>query len=216
MEHFIVPSAKLIIKQVAKNYRKHWDLNDPGHRMPHFLDVWTTSLEIAARLGMAGTFDRKAALFFALFHDLFAWSRVNHNMLASNWFLTTDCDIVLEHYPNWDDGGLHPKRIMLANAIAEHRSGYKGAYSSTFSEIMASADRGRPQSIETYMERAVSYRTHRGESLEQAKVGASQHLLEKFGRNGYARHPELYRKAYGAEIERMWDELDSLYNTYHQ
>lgn len=195
-----------LVSAITQKYEDYWKFNDLGHRADHFSDVYATALSIVSRLDIKNIKVEHICL-VAYFHDLFSWSRKNHHLLSKCFILTTDCRIVSDicHTPEL--------RLLVANACAEHRASYTGEHSSVLSELMSSADRGMPGDVELKLQRAMDYRraTRSSElSEDQLMVESIQHQKDKFGRNGYARYPEMYKRAFAEELEEMYQRIEEL------
>lgn len=175
-------------------------MNDAAHRVEHFEEVNEVGQYINGVLGLGH--DPKLILYVAFFHDLFAWSRKNHHEL-SGAFVKGTCHPLIEALTE-------EERVLVSQGCEEHRASFKGEFSSQFSELMNSADRGWPEDIDAMLERAIQYRMAKGESREEAYPESVAHLKEKFGKGGYARYPALYLEAFGEELEELQAEIARL------
>lgn len=186
--------------KIVNGFHKHWELNDRAHRIEHFEAVNECALYINNKLGLEHC--PKLILLAAFFHDLFAWSRFNHEILSHEWVATTDHEIfrALDFV----------ERDLVAMACAEHRASYDGDFSSSFSELISSADRGFPGDVPSMLNRAVLYRLAQGASTDEATRGAVIHLKEKYGTGGYARYPDIYMRAFGDELAKQRLAIDTL------
>lgn len=101
--------------------------------------------------------------------------------------------------------GINMERVY--KIIAEHRASYSGNYSSVEAEILATADRGF-ESLNERIERSMKYAEERG--IENPILHALNHMVEKFGRCGYQKYPQLYMFIYRAELENMWNKIDQI------
>lgn len=193
-----------IRQEIVEAFSKHWELNDKAHRQEHFEEVFQTGLVINKTLGH--DFDPKHILFAAYFHDLFAWSRVNHHDLSFEFMRTTDHPLILKYLPS------HTERVAIACACHEHRASYKGRFFSVFTELVNSADRGRPGPVKPMLERAIQYREfhHPEQSKDRREFEAIKHLRDKYGYEGYARYPDMYEKVFGVELAMMRDKIEQL------
>lgn len=192
-----------IRQEIIQAFHSHWEHNDKAHRVEHFEEVYQTAMEIQRRLGL--TYDPKLILFAAYFHDLFAWSRKNHHDLSSEFIYDTDHPLI-EQYLNREE------RSFVAVACLEHRASYEGKFTLEFSELINSADRGLPGDVQAMLERAMAYRSHRHpeEPVEVCKAASVRHLKDKFGKNGYARYPDLYKAAFGKELAAQQEVISRL------
>lgn len=190
-------------KQIIESFSELWELNDKAHRKEHFEEVFQTAMVIDQRLGLG--YDPKWMLFAAYFHDMFAWSRNNHHTLSYEWLVTTDHPLIVNNLQ-----GEELRNVYLG--CQQHRASFKGEFSNRFAELINSADRGLPGRVTQMRYRAVMYREkHNPEmTLAERRESALKHLKEKFGTGGYARYPDLYIKAFGAELEEQRKEIDAL------
>ena len=170
-----------------------WELNDKAHRIDHFKQVEACGLYINEKLCLG--YDPMLIMLMAFYHDMFSWSRYNHHLMSGTW-VETSKHPTLRH--------LSPLEItMVADACREHRASFTGNYSREFSELMASADRGFTGDVDSMVDRAIQYRLSRGYDQQAAHEGAILHIKEKYGNDGYARYPLLYKRAFGEEIEKQ-------------
>jgi hypothetical protein len=185
----------LIIK-----YKRNYELNDSSHLIEHFRNVEDTGNEINEVLDLHQ--DPLHIMLVAYFHDLFAWSRENHHLLAHKWVMTTECPFIsrLTIY----------EREFVAKACGEHRSTYVGKFSSTLSELMSAADRERPGSIQKLLVRSINYHISLGKNNKDAVRDAIRYLKEKYGSRGYARFPGIYVRVYGRQLAIQRTLVDQL------
>ena len=196
-------NQEAMIEAIITEFTPMWALNDRGHRVEHFKAVNRCGQLINSRMFIQGEeFPPKLITLFAFFHDLFAWSRNNHQELSARYVATTDHPLFADLTPT--------ERGWVARACREHRASYKGVYTCLFAELAAAADRGMPGDVDGMLERATMYRVDRGAGLEEARVGAVEHLKEKFGTGGYARYPEIYKQAFGPELAAQRLAVDAL------
>ena len=191
--------------QIENELSSHWEFNEPAHRVEHFRDVLETGIHIANHVGyyLRGENGRLMVL-AAYFHDLFAWSRINHHTLSAEYTRDTD-------HPLFNE--LSSKgRVLLSDACREHRASYKGKFSSSFSELVNAADYGIPHGTRAMLERAMAYRQAHNphESFQDSLRESALHLKEKFSREGYAVYPAMYRKAFNLELERQYVDIEKI------
>lgn len=101
-------------------------------------------------------------------------------------------------------------RDVVKMAIKEHRASYKGEFFSEVSELLSSADRGKPDNLAYTLKRSYDYAVKHGDSHEDAILHAVDHIEAKYGRNGYAKFPPLYLNFYKSTIHKFWDDIDKL------
>lgn len=189
--------------QIVQAFGDKWELNDKAHQQKHFEAVFQCGLKINERLDLG--FDSKCIMFAAYFHDLFAWSRVNHHELALHWIQSTDHPLIIDN--------LDPtERSMVAWACYQHRASFKGDFRFRFCELINSADREFPGDVAFMLERAVLYRQKNfpGMSVQQGFEESVEHLKEKFGHGGYARYPQMYMDCFAEDLEAQRDHIMNL------
>lgn len=188
---------ELLIDRYTDRYATH----DKAHRIDHVVSVCDLALEMNERMVLG--LDRRLIVVPALLHDLFTWSRSNHEQLAYYNILTNQ--------DSWIQGFSDDERRSMALACLEHRASYKGTYSSLLSELIASADRGAPDSVERAIARSYGYATTKlGMSETEARVHSVEHVKEKFGKGGYAKYPELYLRYFGERLVDFQEAISRL------
>lgn len=187
-------------KRIVDQFTPSYLLNDHAHQLQHFHEVESCGNIINDVLGLK--YDPKLILYVAYFHDLFAWSRQNHHVLSGE-FVRGTCHPLFSKLNSTE-------RETIAVACEEHRASFKGRFTSQFSMMMNSADRGFPNDVPAMLERAIQYRLGKGDTREAALPTSIQHLKEKFGRDGYASYPKMYTDAFGDVLEAQYDEIDAL------
>lgn len=172
--------------------------SDKAHDENHIKQVWKTAKKMCDFTGTRFNHIMKSAV---AFHDITAKvDRDNHNMSGAEKFLQMSKDKMEDE-----------DREVVASAIREHRSSYKGKFSSVYAEILASADRNNPSDVKDMVERSYKYaRTKEGKSPEDSLQHSVAHIKEKYGRNGTARYPELYKRFYKNELSRMYKKIDDI------
>jgi hypothetical protein len=187
-----------IVTQLREDFSNTWAVNDPAHREEHFNAVYRCGLDIQDKLGMS--FDPKLILLVAYFHDLFAWSRVNHHQLSHNWVKTTDYPIIAEL--TLED------RFLVADGCFEHRASNTDQFSNMFAELMNSADRGIPNVDPSHLfQRSFICNYGKTRDVESSVVKAHAHVIEKFGIGGYARFSDVYKAAYGEVLKQQQENV---------
>lgn len=182
--------------QITQEFSALWELNDKAHRAKHFEDVYQCGFFINAKLKLG--YDPKLILFAAYFHDMFAWSRVNHHELAFHWMMSTDNKLITENLTIRE-------MTLVAWACNQHRASFKGNFKGMFSELINSADRGFPGDVPAMLDRAIKFREkhHPDMSEDERMAGAIAHLKEKYGNGGYGRYPSIYLNVFGDELEQQ-------------
>lgn len=187
-------------KKIRKDFHSHYALNDKAHRENHFTEVEEVAFEIQKTLNL--DCDPKLIVMGAWLHDLFAWDRKNHHLIAQEWVMLTDYELIVELST--------ADRKLLSAACGEHRSTYRGKFTSPLSELLSSADRGKPESVDKIMQRLLVYRENKGMSHDEAVADSLVYLKHKYSRTGFARKPAMWCTVYGEQIENLFREIDLL------
>lgn len=183
-------------------FKPHYLLNDLAHQEDHFEEVFITGVEINNRLELG--YPEHLIMYAAYLHDLFAWSRDNHHELSYT-FVKGTCHPMVKRLSDQE-------RELVADACLCHRASYKGEFYNAFSKLINSADRGRPTTMTSILDRAINYRIskNKGESRSEMVLDAIKHVKEKFGSKGYARYPSFYMACYKKELAELQQTIDEL------
>lgn len=177
---------------IIRDFSRIWEINDAAHRIEHFLDVEKCGNYINNKLELG--FDPLLIMLVAFFHDMYAWDRHNHHLMSALWVETCDNKVI---------GVLSDEhRKMVAAGCREHRASGNQPFTCDFAEMMCSADRGFPTTDpEQLLKRALLHRMHtHGLTEADARPGAIAHIKEKYGKGGYARYPDMYKRAFAEEF----------------
>ena len=190
-------------EKIIDVFTKAWELNDAGHRVEHFSEVYKTGIAINQTLKLKQ--DRKLLLFASYFHDLFAWSRSNHHKLSEEFILGTGHELI-------SDNLTQEERILVAGACRKHRASNREPFSNFFEEFFNASDRERPKSVESMLERSMRYTRVVSPALSEPEVRevSVAHLKDKFGHNGYAHYPKVYLAVYEGSLKALRDEIAAL------
>jgi hypothetical protein len=193
-----------LAKKVLNNVHGHYLSNDRGHQPNHAKEVMAEAKHLCHLAGFTLA-ERQAAVIGAGWHDAFADQRETHHQLAHDALMGDVVGYASEY------GVTEEVIVLAARACLEHRASWKGGYTSRVSELVSAADRGKPTSLKRELVRAMKYGMDKlGRDEVEAKINACAHMHEKYGRNGYAVYPVLYRKFYGEELEDLWCQIDRL------
>lgn len=189
--------AKRLREQCEPKYAS----NDDAHLIDHADAVYQQCLFINATQKLE--LDVTYLAIVAYCHDLFADFRDNHHELVYQHLKTTK---------EWFMRGIDTAdREMLARAVREHRASYKGHYTSIYSEVLASADKGAPTSLLEMIERSCKYaKSKLNKTDTEATIHAFEHMKEKFGSKGYARYPSIYRQMYSESLRMQQMTIDGM------
>lgn len=186
--------------RIVKAFHDKWKLNDPAHRLEHFLEVEACGEFINETLGLG--YNRKLILYTAFFHDLFAWSRENHHRLAHSWLMSTEHPILME----LSDDEIH----LVANASLYHRASNKSLPDVGFIQLMNAADRGFPDNKAIALYKRASEFTKHKQGTKDLHETVVKHLKDKFGSQGYACYPEFYTKVFAVPLNRQRKVVDAM------
>lgn len=178
-----------------------YNVNDEAHRSEHFSAVESLGLELNREMKLG--IDERLITAVAWLHDMFAWSRYNHHELAMYWVGTTDHPLLEQFTPQEIDD--------IADACFTHRASYKGEFNTVLGELMSAADRGRPGDLRAEVWRGYNYiKTNPGLNAVDAIEQTVKHQEEKYGRDGYARYPDLYKEYFKNLMEAKHREIERL------
>lgn len=188
-------------KEIRNEVIPFYKTNDLAHQIDHADAVCNLALELNQIL--ESPYPEKLVILAAYLHDIHADSRGVHQQLAH--------DFVMQNQAYYLHDLFDEERTLVAKACLEHRGSYKGKFSSLLSEIISSADRGRPDSVEKLLDRsAVFGMAQFGYTTEEAKAEARLHIKDKYGRNGYAQRPEIYCKYFAKELAELMAKIEVL------
>lgn len=188
--------CKILTRNNIRKYYgdKFYISNDDAHGIEHADEVCDLMLKMNKELSL--NLDKTIIILAAYIHDIYSddEGRAIHHQLANSYVLGIKDKIL--NYLSRDS------KVTIANAVKEHRASYKGEFSSVLSELLSSADRGYPNFQNIY-NRALKYAKG---NEEQTKL----HLIDKFGREGYANFPDMYKNFFKDELELLYKEIDNL------
>lgn len=202
-----------------------YDLNDPAHLRQHAIDVVCHADEIIKHYHGELEKYRKPIIIAALLHDIKCHvNRDLHHILGA-----LAVDEILERFdiavikpadlfdltssPR-NDGGYRRQTVeSIKLAVLEHRASWKTERSGVISEVVAAADRGKPDMYK-YIRRAVLFRTaHVDEAslpftdeMKRSVIKESiDHMKEKYGVDGYVYKtlPTYTRRMYRKDLDRI-------------
>ena len=176
-------------EEVRAYYAPYYENSDEAHLINHADNVCDLALKINREC------DEKLVILASYLHDMFNRdNRAKHNELAYKYVLTAD-DKFLKMLSG-------EERKQVAHAVLEHRASFKGKFYSPLSEIISAADRGLPD-LDFIVIRSMKFNNGNAR-----KVYA--HISRKYGTNGYAKYPDVYREIFSEELakfRRLADEL---------
>lgn len=146
---------------------------DPAHQIDHVLKVIDNSLKIAAHYDV----NQDMVYVVACYHDIgIKFGRDNHH-LTGGLFLFED-PVIKEYFTE-------NERLMMKEAVEDHRASREQPPRSIYGKIIAEADRDISPDI--VMKRTVQFGFKHYPDLTKDEhiERAYQHILDKYGPNGY-------------------------------
>lgn len=176
-------------RDVREYYKGYYENGDEAHLIDHADGVCDLALKINNDL------DEKLIILASYLHDMFnATNRPTHNELAYEYVLKAEDKFLSKLSKD--------EVLMVAHAVLEHRASFKGVFYSGLSEIISSADRGLPD-LDFIVIRSMKFNNANEEDVYA-------HIKDKYGSNGYAKYPDVYREIFKEELEafkKLADEL---------
>lgn len=169
-----------IEKEILPMYEK----NDSGHGICHIKYVTKRSLAFASQFS---DINLDMVYVIASFHDIAHHiDKDNHEILSAKLFYEND---------KMKDFFNDEQRMIIKEAIEDHRASLEYVPRSDYGKIISSAD--RTTSIDSILQRTHSYtKKHYPDfNLYQMIERSYQHVLEKYGNKGYAKN-YCYDKEY--------------------
>lgn len=196
------PSRSAIrVNQKLKDYIEtnifpQYSLNDSGHQIGHIEYVIRRSLDFAATVPNIN-FDMVYAV--AAYHDIGHHIDAKHHERVSSQIFKTDNRIKEFFAPQ--------ELLTIAEAIEDHRSSSDHPPRSVYGKIVTAAD--KIISIEAILRRTYAYRlcNFHATSLDNIIEESRQHLINKYGRTGYALNENYFPDP---EFKRAVDELQRI------
>lgn len=159
-----------LIQDILPEYDK---VTEGGHGREHIIDVIEKSYNMAKEFNE----NPEVCCVAALFHDigLLTNSREVHH-IASAVYVAENLEL-LRRYFNDDE------IYKIFSAVLEHRSGYKGGYTSMVSKIISDADRST--NIYKMITRSYAYNKSKGYEEDEIYNQVYNHLKEKYYQRTY-------------------------------
>lgn len=162
---------KYIENTIFPSYKK----NDLGHDLDHIRYVIDRSLKFASNVS---DINYNMVYVIAAYHDIGHYiDAKNHEKISAD---------MLHENMNLRKFFSEEEIKIMSEAVYDHRASLKGEPRSIYGKIVSSADRNTL--VEVLLKRTYYYRiVHNPDaSLEEIIEESRQHILEKFGKKGYA------------------------------
>ena len=166
---------KDLLRYIENNILPDYKKNDFGHNLDHINQVINRSLKFAT---IADNINYDMVYVIAAYHDLGHYIDAKKHEEISAQILLNDHE--LKKYFTEEE------IIIMSEAIEDHRASLEYEPRSIYGKIISSADRGTD--LEVALKRTYEYRKKHGlnMSLRQIIDDSYEHLLNKFGKLGYA------------------------------
>ncbi len=167
---------KQLQEYVENNIFPIYQKNDSGHGIEHIKYVIKRSLEFAKQFD---NIDLDMVYVIASFHDLAHHiDKDNHEILSANLFYKNE---------KMQDFFNNEQRIIIKEAIEDHRANLEHEPRSNYGKIISSADRNTD--LTSSLKRTHSYTIKHYPELDLDGMinRAYKHISQKFGNSGYAK-----------------------------
>lgn len=162
---------KYIENEIFKSYEK----NEDAHKLDHIMYVINRSFMFASRVP---DINMEMVYVIAAYHDIGHYIDAENHEKVSGKMLLED--------KNLRKFFSEEEIKIMSEAVSDHRASSKNEPRSIYGKIVSSADRN--VLIEVLLKRTYSYRKKHSLnlSLDEIIEESRLHLLDKFGKNGYA------------------------------
>lgn len=162
-------------KYIEENIFTSYDKNEDGHKLDHIMYVIDRSFMFASRVPDVNL---EMVYVIAAYHDIGHYIDAENHEKVSGEMLLKD--------KNLRKFFSEEEIKTMSEAVCDHRASFKNEPRSIYGKIVSSADRN--VLVEIPLKRTYSYRkVHSPNStLDEIIEESRQHLLDKFGKKGYA------------------------------
>ena len=176
-------------EEIRSHYQAFYTYGDPAHLIDHADSVCDLALHINKEC------NEHLVILAAYMHDMFnANNRPIHNELAYAYVLKAEDKFLKK---------LSEAEILeVAHAVLEHRGCFTGTFYSPLSAIISSADRGLPD-LDFIVIRSMKFNNENAEDVHKYVTG-------RYGTEGYANYPDVYRAMFNDELTEFKKEADRL------
>lgn len=183
-----------IEKEILPRYQQ----NEEGHGLGHINYVINRSLEFAKTVR---DINYDMVYVIAAYHDIGHYiDRKNHEKVSAELLMA---DQNLRNYFNEE------QIKIMADAVYDHRASLEYEPRSIYGKIVSSADRNT--NIDTILKRTYTYRLKHmpNASLDEIIEESRKHVIDKFGKNGYAKEKMYFEDK---DYEKYLNDCDNLAN----
>lgn len=164
-------------KYLTENVLPEYAKNDSGHSAEHIEYVIRRSLDFARQFENA---DTNMVYAIAVYHDIAHHiDKKNHEKLSAQIFFE---DEKMKRFFTDE------QRVVIKEAIEDHRASLDGSPRSDYGKIISSADRSTD--ADEFLRRTHAYTLKYFPEISEAEIvdRAYEHTLDKYGKKGYAKH----------------------------
>jgi len=186
---------------IEQNILPRYNALDAAHDINHIQKVIDESLILAQQFDV----DIDMAYTIAAYHDIgIEQNRELHHIISGEILLAD------ENLKKW----FFPEQIeIMCDAIEDHRASNKNIPRTTYGKIIAEAD--RDISVQTILRRTIQFglKKYPAENFEFHFARAYEHIVNKYGENGYLKlclHSEKNEKGL-AEVRAALIDKENLY-----
>lgn len=162
-------------KYIENNIFTSYEKNEDGHKLDHIMYVIDRSFMFASRVP---DINLEMVYVIAAYHDIGHYIDAENHEKVSGEMLLKD--------KNLRNFFSEEEIKVMSEAVCDHRASSKSEPRSIYGKIVSSADRN--VLIEIPLKRTYSYRKEHSpnSTLDEIIEESRQHLLNKFGKKGYA------------------------------
>lgn len=183
---------------IENNIFPEYKKNDLGHNLDHIKYVIERSLKFANKLE---NINYDMVYTIAAYHDIGHYiDAKNHEKVSADILFT---DKKLKNF-------FTEEQIkIMSEAVYDHRASMEGEPRSIYGKIVSSADRNTL--VEIILKRCYSYRVKHNSNynLDQIIEESRQHILDKFGKKGYATEKMYFEDL---DYKKFLEEISILIN----
>ena len=191
-------------KYIEENIFKVYELNEEAHGLKHIKTVLKRAFELSKNIDKI---DYNILYTAVSYHDIADHiDRENHEKLSAKWMMEDK---------KLDDFFCLDEKIIIKEAIEDHRASNKNIPRNIYGKILSSADRNI--NVDEYLKRSYQYGLAHYPNLneEEQIQKVYEHAIDKFGKNGYAVtkffvKDEKYSK-YLKELQKLIDNKDEFF-----
>ncbi|MBP3255159.1 MAG: HD domain-containing protein [Clostridia bacterium] len=186
-----------LINYIENNIFPLYSRNEEGHGINHIKTVIRRSLELSKGYDV----DENIVYTVAAYHDLGHFiDRKTHEIISAQMFMEDE---------KVKDFFTEEERVIIKEAIEDHRASLDHEPRSIYGKIVSSADRTIVD-IDDTIRRAYSYglKNYPEMSYEEMVERVYNHLSEKYGENGYAKN-YIVDKEYEDAIRKLREALSN-------